>query len=63
MKRLILCAVAALLTAGALASNPSPAFACVMDPQCDPFDCQASCVATGHHTGTCSSCTGRCTCS
>jgi hypothetical protein len=61
MKRLILCAVAVLLTAGALASGP--AFACTSDPQCDPFDCQLNCAATGHHTGTCSTCTGRCTCS
>ena len=61
MKRLILCAVAVLLTAGALAS--SPVFACNPDPQCDVFDCQANCVATGHHAGTCSICTGRCTCS
>jgi hypothetical protein len=61
MKRLILCAVAVLLTGGALASSPS--FACTTDPQCDPDDCQARCVATGHHIGTCNTCTGRCICS
>jgi hypothetical protein len=62
MKRLILCAVAVLLTSGALISS-RPAYACTMFPDCDPFDCYNNCVATGHHNGVCSTCTGRCTCS
>jgi hypothetical protein len=61
MKRLVLCALAVLLTSGALATRP--AFACVADPVCDPWDCQDMCVATGHHIGTCNTCTDQCRCS
>lgn len=62
MKRLILCAVAVVLASGAFVSS-RPAYACVVDPDCDPFDCQDMCVSTGHHTGTCNTCTGQCRCS
>jgi len=51
MKRLVLCAVAALLASGALMSKP--AYACTTNPVCsDDGDCP-----TGRH---CNLCTGRC---
>jgi hypothetical protein len=50
MKRLVLCAVAALLAYGAMISKP--AYACTTDPIC---------VSEGCPNGkTCSFCTGRC---
>jgi len=61
MKRLILCALAALLTSGALVSVP--AYACTTDPQCSGNEeCTASCISRGYRTGTCNWCTGRCVC-
>ena len=62
MKRLGLCALAILLTSGALISS-KPANACVADPSCDPFDCYDSCIQHGFHTGECSTCTDACHCS
>lgn len=51
MKRLILCAVAALLATGALMVKP--AYACVINPACyDDGDCPV-----GKH---CNTCSGRC---
>jgi len=50
MKRLVLCAVAALLASGALMSKP--AYACTQFP---------ACVENGCPDGkTCNTCTGRC---
>jgi hypothetical protein len=60
MKRLILCAVAVLLTSGALATKP--AFACILNPLCgSDADCTNTCAA-GHHP-ICNVCSGRCLCS
>jgi hypothetical protein len=58
MKRLILCAVAVLLTSGALATRP--ANACIVDPDCS--DCSDNCVFSGYNGGICNTCTGHCTC-
>jgi len=61
MKRLILCAVAVLLTSGALATGP--AFACTTNPRCgDDADCATKTCTAGHH-GVCNICTGTCLCS
>ena len=62
MRRIVLCALAVLLTSGALVSS-RPAYACVVDPDCDLDACYSFCTSTGHHTATCSTCTGRCICS
>ncbi|HEY0555631.1 MAG TPA: hypothetical protein VGG20_15350 [Thermoanaerobaculia bacterium] len=56
MKRLILCAVAALLASGALVSRP--AYACTMDPICVDEGCDGVCA----NGGACNTCTGRCRC-
>jgi len=62
MKRLVLCALAVLLTSGALISS-RPAFACTTNPRCgDDSDCAAKTCAAGHHA-ICNSCTGTCLCS
>ena len=53
-KRLVLCALAGLLTLGALASRP--AYACLMHPVCD---CFAQCGPDG---GVCNTCAGGCRC-
>ncbi len=55
MKRLALCAVAVLLTSGALLSRP--AAACPINPTCSAAQCQSSCLAKGAEGG---SCTGVC---
>lgn len=60
MKRLILCAVAVLLTAGALVVEP--ARACVVNPDCDDDYCYTNCRSRGYSTGACSWCTGKCVC-
>ncbi len=57
MKRLILCAVAVLLTSGALISS-KPAFACTVDPMCASEGCGDVCV----NGGDCNYCTGQCRC-
>ena len=52
MKRLVLCAVAALLASGALISISKPAYACTTNPIC---------VENGCPVGkNCNYCTGRC---
>jgi len=61
VKRLILCGLAIALTSITLYSKP--VYACVANPDCDPWDCQDFCAATGHTTGTCNWCTGQCRCS
>jgi hypothetical protein len=60
-KRLVLCAIALALSLGAMATSSRPAYACVSEPDCDPWDCQDFCAAQGR-TGVCSICTGRCNC-
>lgn len=51
-KRLALCALAALLSAGALLSNSKPSYACTLRP---------ACYTTGCPIGkTCDDCTGKC---
>jgi len=62
MKRLVLCALAVLLTSGALISS-KPANACTMFPDCDDFECYDRCVQLGYQNGTCNWCTGACRCS
>jgi hypothetical protein len=52
-RRLALCAVAALLAAGALISNSKPTYACTAFPACgDNSDCPVG--------KTCNICTGKC---
>ena len=55
MKRLVLCAVAVLLTSFALASRP--AAACPINPTCNAGQCQSTCLAKGADSG---ACTGNC---
>jgi hypothetical protein len=57
MKRLILCAVAVLLTSGALATRP--AFACVIDPACYS---SADCIDVCGYSAPCNTCSGLCRC-
>jgi len=59
MKRLALCALALLLTSGALVAGGSrPAYACVTDPVCVTQGCDGVCFKGGN----CNTCTGRCRC-
>lgn len=58
MKRLVLCAVAVLLTSGALIGT-RPAHACVINPACVSQGCGPQCGTEG---GFCNTCTGRCLC-
>lgn len=57
MKRLILGALALLLTSGALAVRP--VYACVVDPPCVSDGCEGFC---GGRDGRCNWCSGKCTC-
>ena len=50
-RRLILCALAALLSLSALASRPASASACVNS--CDPFECDEYCRWRGYAGGFC----------
>lgn len=52
MKRLTLCALAALLATGALLSKPAPAYACTEFPACADEGCPDG--------KTCNYCTGLC---
>lgn len=58
MKRLILCALAVLLTSGALIGS-RPAHACTIDPTCASEGCEWKC---GTRPYNCNMCTGLCTC-
>jgi hypothetical protein len=57
MKRLVLCALAVLLTSGAFISS-KPAFACTVDPVCASEGCDGVCFKGGN----CNYCTGHCRC-
>lgn len=57
MKRLILGALALLLTSGALVVEP--VYACVIDPACASQGCRVQCGPDG---GICNTCSGRCLC-
>jgi hypothetical protein len=60
MKRLILCAMALILTAGAL--TPHTVKACTLANRCDPKVCLRNCLIVGSEGGTCVDvCTCRCT--
>ncbi len=61
MKRLVLGALALMLTSGALVVQP--VYACVVEPLCDDEACYSSCRARGYSQGICNWCTGRCVCS
>jgi hypothetical protein len=58
MKRLILCALAVLLTSGAILGT-RPAYACVLHPACVTRGCDTACAGAG---GTCDPCFGLCHC-
>jgi len=58
MKRLVLCALALLLTTGALLVGGSqPAYACTIDPACASDGCDWC-----PNGGICNYCTGSCRC-
>ena len=58
MKRIVLFALAVLLTSGALVSS-RPAYACVIDPLCfSNADCSDQCP----NGGICNTCSGVCRC-
>lgn len=57
-KRLVLCALALVLSLGAMATSSRPAYACTMDPACADEGCDWQCP----NGGTCNYCTGRCHC-
>jgi hypothetical protein len=59
MKRLVLCALAILLTSGALVGS-RPAHACVVNPDCD--SCESLCLRSGSEGFFCNKCTGVCHC-
>lgn len=57
MKRTVLCALAVLLTSGALISRP--AYACTVNPMCYTNDDCFDVCAKG---GVCNTCSGLCRC-
>src|SRR5689334_22273979 len=59
MKRLTLCALALVLTSGALVVGGKPAGACIINPPCVSHGCASACPDGG---GVCNTCTGRCLC-
>lgn len=61
MKRLVLCALAILLTSGALVGS-RPAHACVVNPDCDPYTCEDACIRGGYAGFFCNKCNGVCHC-